>query len=334
MIEVRNLKKKFVSNNLFVNAVDDVSFTVNNGDIFGIIGLSGAGKSTLIRCLNLLEVYDEGYVKIDNKELKSLSKRELLKERESIGMIFQHFNLLNSSTVYENIASPLKNTKGYTRERIKERVKELLKLVDLEEKENSYPSQLSGGQKQRVAIARALSRDCKVLLCDEATSALDPNTTKSILELLKKINRELGVTIVLITHQMEVVKNICNKIAVMEKGKIVEMGNLFDVFANPKHSTTKEFILESSYSAEVKEILKNHTEKIYSISFIGDVVDEPILATVQKNFDVKINILFGNIEIITDKKIGNVIVEILGESKFLAIEELERKGMKVREIIC
>lgn len=334
MISVKNLKKTFISKNSTVKAIDDVSFEVNEGDIFGIIGFSGAGKSTLIRCLNLLEVYDEGSVVVDGDELKSLSKRDLLKKRESIGMIFQHFNLLQSSTVYENIASPLKNTKGYTKEQIKTRVRELLKLVDLEEKENSYPSQLSGGQKQRVAIARALSRDCKVLLCDEATSALDPNTTKSILELLKKINRELKVTIVLITHQMEVVKSICNKIAIMERGKFVENGDLIEIFSNPKHQTTRDFVLESSYSSELSDILKEHTNKVYSISFIGNVVDEPILSHVQKQYDVDINILFGNIEFLAGKKVGNVIVEILGERVDEAIRELEEEGMKVGEVKC
>lgn len=334
MIIVRNLKKSFINKNSVINAIDDVSFEVEKGDVFGIIGFSGAGKSTLIRCLNLLEVYDEGEVIIDGRELKSLTKRELLKERESIGMIFQHFNLLQSSTVYENIASPLKNTKGYTREQIKNRVRELLKLVDLEDKENSYPSQLSGGQKQRVAIARALSRDCKLLLCDEATSALDPNTTKSILQLLKKINRELNVTIVLITHQMEVVKTICNRVAIMEKGKFVESGDLIEIFSNPKHPTTGDFVLESSYSSELSDILKDHTNKIYSISFVGDIVDEPILANTQREFNVDINILFGNIELLSGRKVGNVIVEILGENSKDAIKKLEEKGLKVREVEC
>lgn len=334
MISVKNLKKTFISKNSTVKAIDDVSFEVNEGDIFGIIGFSGAGKSTLIRCLNLLEVYDEGSVVVDGDELKSLSKRDLLKKRESIGMIFQHFNLLHSSTVYENIASPLKNTKGYSKEQIRTRVSELLKLVDLEEKENSYPSQLSGGQKQRVAIARALSRDCKVLLCDEATSALDPNTTKSILELLKRINRELKVTIVLITHQMEVVKSICNKIAIMERGKFVENGDLIEIFSNPKHKTTRDFVLESSYSSELSEILKDHTNKVYSISFIGDVVDEPILANVQNKYNVYINILFGNIEFLSGKKVGNVIVEILGENSEKVVKALKEKGMKVGEVKC
>ena len=288
MIEVKNLKKQFKGTHSTVTAIDDVSLNVEKGDIYGIIGYSGAGKSTLIRCLNLLEVYDSGTVTVEGRELKSLSKKELLKKRESIGMIFQHFNLLQSSNVYENIASPLKNSKKYSKVEIKNRVHELLKLVGLEDKEKSYPKELSGGQKQRVAIARALSRDCKILLCDEATSALDPNTTKSILQLLKKINRELGVTIVLITHQMEVVKAICNKIAVMEHGKIVESGNILEIFSKPTHSTTKEFVLESLYSHEVFDVIKEREVKgkVYSISFIGDVVDEPILSETQKNYDI------------------------------------------------
>ncbi|MCI5997660.1 MAG: ATP-binding cassette domain-containing protein [Peptoniphilaceae bacterium] len=334
MIEIKNVTKKFETKQGLLKAVDDVTLTIEKGDIYGIIGYSGAGKSTLIRCLNLLEVYDEGSVTVDGKELKSLSKKELLKERESIGMIFQNFNLLQSSNVYENIASPLKNSKKYSKSEIKKRVYHLLNLVGLEDKEKAYPSELSGGQKQRVAIARALSRDCKVLLCDEATSALDPNTTKSILKLLKKINKELNVTIVLITHQMEVVKSICNKIAIMEKGKVVESGNILEIFSNPTCETTKEFILESLYSQEIHDVIRTrkNKENIFSISFTGELVDDPVLSDIQKKYDISVNILFGSIEFISGKKVGNLIVEILGENSKNAICEIENRGTKVRKI--
>lgn len=334
MIEIKNVTKKFETKQGLLKAVDDVTLTIEKGDIYGIIGYSGAGKSTLIRCLNLLEVYDEGSVTVDGKELKSLSKKELLKERESIGMIFQNFNLLQSSNVYENIASPLKNSKKYSKSEIKKRVYNLLNLVGLEDKEKAYPSELSGGQKQRVAIARALSRDCKVLLCDEATSALDPNTTKSILKLLKKINKELNVTIVLITHQMEVVKSICNKIAIMEKGKVVESGNILEIFSNPTCEITKEFILESLYSQEIYDVIRTrkNKENIFSISFTGELVDDPVLSDIQKKYDISVNILFGSIEFISGKKVGNLIVEILGENFKNAICEIEKREAKVRKI--
>lgn len=328
MIEVKNLVKRFKTEVGYINAVDNVSLKVSKGDIFGIIGFSGAGKSTLIRCLNLLESYDSGYVEVYGKELKTLAKKELLKLRENMGMIFQSFNLLNSANVYENIAIPLRNTKRYTKEEIKERVLKFLKLVDLEDKQKSYPNELSGGQKQRVAIARALSLDCKILLCDEATSALDPKTTKSILNLLKKINKEFDVTIVLITHQMEVVKTICNKIAVMEKGKIIESGNILDIFSNPTTETTKNLVFESFHSNEVYEFLqdKKDIKNIFSIFFIGDLVEEPVLSTIQKKYNVDVNILFGNIEFILGKKLGNLIVEITGEDLDKAILEIKEKA--------
>ena len=328
MIEIKNLTKKFKTDVGFINAVDDVSLTVEQGDIFGIIGYSGAGKSTLIRCFNLLEKYDQGSVTVEGKELKSLAKKDLLKLRQNMGMIFQSFNLLNSANVFDNIAIPLKNTKKFTKDEINKRVLKFLKLVDLEEKQNAYPNELSGGQKQRVAIARALSLDCKILLCDEATSALDPKTTKSILNLLKKINKEFKVTIVLITHQMEVIKTICNKIAVMEKGKIIESGNILDVFLNPKATTTKNLVFESLYSKELYDILqdKKDLENIFSIFFIGDLVEEPVLSTIQKKYDVDVNILFGNIELILGKKLGNLIVEITGKDLDKAILEIKEKA--------
>lgn len=330
MIELKNVSKSFYTKNQEIKAVDSLSLKIEKKDIFGIIGYSGAGKSTLIRCLNLLEEYDSGEILVENEELKSLSKSALLKKREKIGMIFQHFHLLQSQNVYHNIANVLKHTKGFPKNKIKERVLEVLKLVDLEDKIYAYPSQLSGGQKQRVAIARALSRDCKILLCDEATSALDPNTTKSILQLLKKINETLGVTIVLITHQMEVVKAICNKVAVMENGKLIESGEVLEVFSNPITSTTKQFVEENR--SEVIKLLKEKHKELYRISFIGNIVDEPILSKIQKKYDIYVNILVGNIEVLGDKKIGNVIVEVIGNDKDKAISALLEKGLKVEQL--
>jgi len=241
MIEIKNLTKIYSAKKKQVVGVDDVSLTIRNGEIFGIIGYSGAGKSTLLRCLNLLERPTSGQVIIDGVDLTALNDKQLRQARLKIGMIFQHFYLVSSKTVFENVAFALKAAKKPKNE-IEKRVNELLEMVGLSDKRDAYPSQLSGGQKQRVGIARALANDPTVLLCDEATSALDPSTTKSILDLLKKINRELGITIVLITHEMEVVKDICDRVAVMQNGKIIELGTVYDIFTNPKEELTKSFI--------------------------------------------------------------------------------------------
>ena len=226
MIYLKNICKTFIDDNKKeVHAVNDVSLTINDGDIFGIIGFSGAGKSTLVRCINLLERPTSGTVEVDGKDLTKLSEKELRESRKKIGMIFQHFNLFPSRTIFGNVAFPLQGS-GLSKEEIAAKVRNLLELVGISEKENAYPSQLSGGQKQRVAIARALANDPDILLCDEATSALDPQTTKAILDLLKDLNKKLGITIVVITHEMAVVKEICNKVAVMEKGRVVEEGDV------------------------------------------------------------------------------------------------------------
>ena len=243
MIELNHITKHFNHKNRQVVALDDVSLTVPEGRIFGVIGASGAGKSTLIRCVNLLERPSSGTVTVDGKALMKLSPSELARERRHIGMIFQHFNLLSSRTVFQNIAFPLE-LDGQSKQEISKRVYELLALVGLEDKAQDYPARLSGGQKQRVAIARTLASNPRVLLCDEATSALDPATTKSILALLKDINRRLNITILLITHEMRVVKNICDEVAVISSGKLIEQGPVNEVFSNPKHELTKEFILD------------------------------------------------------------------------------------------
>lgn len=240
MIRLENVSKTFTDSNKEVHAVNNVSLTINDGDIFGIIGFSGAGKSTLVRCINLLEKPTEGKVFVDDAEITALSGKELRKARKKIGMIFQHFNLMPSRTIFGNVAYPLRGS-GFSKEEIKEKVHHLLELVGISEKENAFPSQLSGGQKQRVAIARALANDPNILLCDEATSALDPQTTKSILKLLQQLNQTLGITVVVITHEMAVVKEICNRVAVMDHGDVVEEGEVFHVFASPKEPLIRSF---------------------------------------------------------------------------------------------
>lgn len=242
MIRLEHITKTFQTKETNLHAVNDVSLTIDQGNIFGIIGFSGAGKSTLVRCINLLEVPSKGKVWICNTNLLELSEEELRKERQKMGMIFQHFNLLAQRTVLDNVTFPLE-IMGKKKAQAREKARELLKLVGLEDKESSYPAQLSGGQKQRVAIARALATDPDILLCDEATSALDPITTSNILSLLKEINEKLGLTIVIITHQMEVVKQICHKVAIMEEGKVVEEGLVSQVFTTPKSEVTKKLLL-------------------------------------------------------------------------------------------
>lgn len=249
MIELINLSKTYSGKDIEVEAIRNVNLSIDKGDIFGIIGLSGAGKSTLVRCINFLEKPTSGKVIFDGKDLSGLSEKQLLKERQSIGMIFQGFNLFSQRNALRNVCYPLEIA-GVKKKEAKARAEELLKLVGLEGRENSYPSQLSGGQKQRVAIARALATNPKVLLCDEATSALDPNTTKSILGLLKEINRRLGVTIVIITHEMAVIEQICNRVAVIDNSEIVESGEVSEVFMNPKSKIARELILPGKKSAE------------------------------------------------------------------------------------
>ena len=255
MIYLKNICKTFIDDNKKeVHAVNDVSLTINDGDIFGIIGFSGAGKSTLVRCINLLERPTSGTVEVDGKDLTKLSEKELRESRKKIGMIFQHFNLFPSRTIFGNVAFPLQGS-GLSKEEIAAKVRNLLELVGISEKENAYPSQLSGGQKQRVAIARALANDPDILLCDEATSALDPQTTKAILDLLKDLNKKLGITIVVITHEMAVVKEICNKVAVMEKGRVVEEGAVVSIFANPQEALTQNFIKTTSNLRKIEDLV-------------------------------------------------------------------------------
>jgi D-methionine transport system ATP-binding protein len=313
MIEIQSLRKEYITKKRTVVGVDNVSLSIKKGEIFGIVGYSGAGKSSLLRCLNLLEKPTSGHVIIDGVDLTSLPEKQLRKARQKIGMIFQHFYLVSSKTVYENIAFALKAAKVQPTD-IHARVLELLEMVGLSDKKDVYPAQLSGGQKQRVGIARALANNPKVLLCDEATSALDPTTTKSILQLLKKINRELGLTIVLITHEMEVVKEICHRVAVMQDGKVVEEGPVYDIFAAPKESLTKQFI-STILDFELPEHLVN-LEKgaIIKVQFRGSTAGESIVSDALQQFRVQGNFLHGKIEYIQSIPLGIFIMQLTGDS--------------------
>ena len=322
MIDIRNVSKTFEggSGSATVAAVRDVSLHIDKGDIFGIIGYSGAGKSTLVRCINLLERPESGSVTVDGVELTSLTQKRLREERKKIGMIFQLFNLMPSRTVGDNIAFAL-DGKGLTKEEKSEKIKKLLTLVDIPEKINSYPSQLSGGQKQRVAIARALANDPKVLLCDEATSALDPQSTQSILELIRKLNAELGITVVIITHSMSVIKEICNRVAVMEDGKVVESGDVYGIFANPGCNITKEFIDTTSNIRKIDELIAqesplvrlNSGERIVKFTYGTSNVDDALISVASRKYGVDL-ISSSKLEIINDKPLGTLIVLLGGNT--------------------
>ena len=320
MIELKNIVKEFSDNGKDVHAVNGVSLTINDGDIYGIIGFSGAGKSTLVRCINLLGRPTSGEVVIDGNDITKLGAKELREARKKIGMIFQHFNLMPSRTVAGNVAYPLKGS-GLSKSEIDKKVHSLLKMVEIDDKAEVYPSQLSGGQKQRVAIARALANDPKILLCDEATSALDPQTTHAILNLLKKVNRELGITIVVITHEMDVIKTICNKVAVMEAGKVVEKGDVMDVFTKPSSSLAKDFIKSTSnlYKAEEfvqegnKLTLLKPGQVLARLKYNNVRVSEPIISKAILNYNVYINIILADIEIVGDLSIGGTVAIISGE---------------------
>ncbi|MGA9227479.1 MAG: methionine ABC transporter ATP-binding protein [Mesobacillus sp.] len=333
MIEVRKLVKVYETKSGTVKGVDDVSLRVNKGEVYGIVGYSGAGKSSLLRCLNLLEKPTSGEIIIDDVELTSLNKSDLRKARLKIGMIFQHFHLVSAKTVSENIAFALKAA-GTPKGEINERVVDLLEMVGLSDKKDVYPAQLSGGQKQRVGIARALANNPSVLLCDEATSALDPSTTRSILALLKKINLELGITIVLITHEMEVVKTICDRMAVMQDGKIIEEGNVYDVFANPKQLLTKDFVNSILQFDLPVRLLEERKGKIIKIYFQGAIAEQSVISDVFQNFKVKGNILHGKIEYIQDIPLGIFIMEISGDKNELdrAIEYIASRTRNLEVI--
>ena len=338
MIRLEHISKDFVVEGKTVHAVNDVTIEIDKGEIFGIIGFSGAGKSTLVRCINLLERPTSGKVFLEDTELTALPYKKLREVRQKIGMIFQSFNLMPSRTVYENIELPLKHN-GYPKDKRKQRIEELLSLVELSDKGNSYPSQLSGGQKQRVAIARALAGDPKVLLCDEATSALDPKTTTQILALLKKLNQELKLTIVIITHQMSVVKDICDKAAVMEQGAVIEQGNVYDLFSNPKTKLTKSFMETANNFGSFFDILDvkgsladiEDGTHIYLLTYTGDAAGKALMNEIYKKFNVESNILYGNIDYIKGKPLGKLAVNLTGDKDKIeeAVEYIKNSGVQL-----
>jgi D-methionine transport system ATP-binding protein len=338
LINLQSVRKVFQTKDGEVKAVDTVDLNIKQGEIYGIIGYSGAGKSTLIRILNMLERPTSGTVTIGGKNMSLLSPKKLREARQEISMIFQHFNLLWSRTVRENIAFPLEIA-GYPKEKIKQRVDELIDLVGLDGRGGSYPSQLSGGQKQRVGIARALANEPKVLLCDEATSALDPKTTDSILDLLVEINEKLGLTIVLITHEMHVIRKICHRVAVMEKGKVVEEGDVLSVFRNPKEPITKDFVKQITEPEETIDAIKQFVEqypkdKIVQLTFVGGSTGQPLITELIRNYDVDVNILQGKITQTQNGPYGTLFIQIKGSEPALsrAMEFLNSVQVEVEVI--
>ena len=338
MIKLSHIEKTYDSPSGPVSALKGIDLTIARGEIFGIIGLSGAGKSTLVRCINMLERPTAGQVFVDGKDMTAMNAGELRSARKEIGMIFQHFNLLSSATVYENIAFPLKLA-GMSADKIKEKVMPLLKLVGLEAKADKYPSQLSGGQKQRVGIARALASEPKVLLCDEATSALDPQTTKAILELIRDINKKLQLTVVVITHEMQVIKDICDKVAVIDKGVIAEQGSVLDVFTSPQQPITKEFIsvllsndLPTAFrGGRISEEPVDDAYLLVRLTFIGEKADDPVLAGMIRKFpEVETTMLFGSLDQIKSTPFGRMIVGLTGPKERVqaALDYLSTKDLK------
>ncbi|WP_214817650.1 methionine ABC transporter ATP-binding protein [Exiguobacterium sp. s59] len=333
MIELKHITKQFHVNGDTITALDDVSLTIEKGEIFGIIGRSGAGKSTLIRMINLLERPTTGVVEIEGQDITQLKKKELSSLRQRIGMIFQHYNLLKTATVEENVAIPLR-LEGLGKGVIRERVDRYLDIVGLSEHRNHYPEQLSGGQKQRVAIARALAHEPDILLSDESTSALDPETTESILELLLEINRKLGLTIFLITHEMEVIERICDRVAVIDHGEIIEQGNVLDVFSNPRHETTQRFLKTNlDVPEEVVSELQTRGTLVH-LSFIGSQTEQAVLAQLTKRFGILPNIIGGGIKKLKAGLVGNLLVHLDGDhdQTELAVRYLMTSGVNVREV--
>lgn len=322
MIKLEKVSKSFNDGKAAVHALHAVSLEVGAGQIYGVVGTSGAGKSTLIRCVNRLEVPESGRIWVDGEEITALDPAALRKARQGMGMIFQQFNLLSQRTSAENIAYPLEIA-GIPKTERDGRVKELLNLVGLENKADAYPAQLSGGQKQRVGIARALANHPKVLLSDEATSALDPTTTDSILELLVDLNQKLGLTILLITHQMEVVKKVCDHVAILENGYLLESGAIFDLIADPHSRLSKAFF------PPIQEGLLDPEAIQAAITFLGDAADEPILSSMMRKFDVDVNFLGGNIQQIGKRRVGQLQVELKGDQVPEALTYLQQRGLRV-----
>ena len=336
MIQFKNISKHYQLKGQIIPALDQINLDIPEGSIFGIIGYSGAGKSTLIRLINLLERPTEGQVIINQKDFTALDAKALRQERANIGMIFQHFNLLQTKTVAANIEMPMKLL-GYSKAEREKRLNELLEFIDLKHKKEAYPDELSGGQKQRVGIARALANHPKILLCDEATSALDPQTTKSVLDLLKKINQEQGITIVMVTHEMDVIQSICSHVAVMELGKVVETGKTVDLFSRPQHATTQNFIQTILHQQLPIKLLNNlehkHHHSIYRLQFLGNSAYETVIQNLIKQFDISLNILFANMIEIDGNVIGQMFVQLLGDESLIAeaVEFLKQHGVAVEQ---
>ena len=348
MITLKDVGVAFKGTQGTIKAVEKVNLSIDKGDVYGIVGYSGAGKSTLVRTINLLQRPTKGSVWVNGQNMLALSPKELRNARKKVGMIFQHFNLMDSRTVAGNIAYPLRKS-GLSKTAIKEKVVELLELVGLSDKYDAFPSQLSGGQKQRVAIARALANDPDVLLCDEATSALDPKTTLSILELLKELNKRLALTIVIITHEMQVVKEICNKVAVMENGHVVENGDVVSIFTQPKELITKEFINTATHIDQALDKILSHptllnlqeNDTLANISYVGTNTSEPLISHLSSRFHIATNILYGNVEILQGIPVGNLLVVLSGdpiqkqkafaylESKDVSIDTLKNQSEKI-----
>ncbi|WP_342505931.1 methionine ABC transporter ATP-binding protein [Sporosarcina sp. FSL K6-2383] len=338
MIHLSNINKRYGDGSASITAVKDVSLEIADGEIFGVIGYSGAGKSTLIRLLNGLEMPTSGTVQIGKLEISAIKGKELREARQKVSMIFQHFNLLWSRTVKENIAFPLEIA-GVRKVDREKKVTELIELVGLAGRENAYPSELSGGQKQRVGIARALANDPEVLLCDEATSALDPETTDSILDLLTGINERLGLTIVLITHEMHVIRKICHRVAVMEAGEVVELGDVLEVFQSPQAPITKRFVSQITEPVEVKQALAHIKEEVSSgtlikLVFVGERTEQPVLAGLIRKFDVDVNIVQGNISHTHGGAYGSLILQLVGDEGTIkeAIRYLHEKDVQTEVI--
>ncbi|KAB8126664.1 methionine ABC transporter ATP-binding protein [Gracilibacillus oryzae] len=337
MIEMRSIHKTYKRKNITTEALKEINLQVEEGDIFGVIGYSGAGKSTLVRLVNYLERPTGGKVIVDGQELDKMSDSKLRAMKKQIGMIFQHFNLLESKTIFDNVAIPLILSKKPKAE-IKKRVMELLEFIGLSDKAKSYPKELSGGQKQRVGIARALASNPKILLCDEATSALDPQTTQSILQLLKRVNQEYNITVMIITHEMSVIQEVCNRVAVMEAGEIIEQGSVLDVFGHPQHPTTKSFVqtvIHNNIPESVKRTLKQtDNSRVFRLEIQGDSASEPIVNQLMKNYEVEVNILFANMTEIQETTLVIMYLQFEGAGNDVekAIQFLVEKGANMEEV--